>query len=279
MSEINVVSGPGRRAVTVLMVLGLALSMAGCASKYGAQTVQVKYYSDCYAPIAQLRKDEATRTSNTVAGAIVGGLIGAAIGYNQDGARGAAIGGLSGAVIGGTAAYLITDEIQKKSQAERFAAYSASLNQDIQGMNNAVAAARLVNKCYEDSYKVLKQQYQAGRIGQEEMASRLNEMRNGTSDANNVLAKFAADIAENQVVYQDIQKSEARKGAGSAQLASLANQEKQVDLKQSELQLELQRMKSISATFDSDYKTIHAQSPSPRRPAVLHAAVCRPVKM
>ena len=278
MSKTSVVSGPGRRAVTVLLVLGLALSTAGCASKYGTQTVKVKYYSDCYAPIAKLRKDEATRTSNTVAGAIVGGIIGAAIGYNQDGARGAAIGGLSGAVIGGTAAYLITDEIQKKSQAERFAAYSASLNQDIQGMDNAVAAARLVNKCYENSYNALKQRYQAGQVGREEMAARLNEMRNGTNDANSVLAKLAADIAENQLVYQDIQKSEARKGASQTQLASLANQGKQVDLKQSELQLELQRMKSISATFDSDYKTIHAQAPD-QRLAALPTAVCRPVKM
>jgi outer membrane lipoprotein SlyB len=273
MARASVVFGLGRRAATVILALGLTVSAASCASKYGSQTVQVKHYSDCYAPIAQLRKDEATKTSNTVAGAVAGTLIGAVIGYSQDGGRGAVIGGVSGAIIGGSAAYLITDQIQKKNQAERFAAYSAALEADIQGLSNAVAAAKLVNKCYENSYNTLKRQYKAGQIGKEEMTVRLKELRDGTNDANVVLAKFAAEIAQNQVVYQDIQKSEIQKGASDAQLAVFKNNEQQAEQKQSELQHELQRMKTISSIMESDYQTIHADTQVPRL-AALPAAIC-----
>jgi len=278
MGNISVLAGRGRRAATVLLALGLMLYAAACASRYGTQTVRARYYSDCYAPIAQLRKDESARTSNTVAGAILGAAIGAAIGYSQDGGRGAAIGAAGGALIGGSAAYLITDNIQRKSQAERFAAYSQALDQDIQGLGNAVAAAKLVNKCYENSYLTLKEQYKSGRVGREEMEARLLELRDGTRDANVVLAKFSNEIAKNQLVYQDIKKSEMNKGAGGSRLAVFKDQEMQADQKHSELQHEIQRMKAISATMDSDYQTIHADSRSPHL-AVIPVGLCRPAKI
>ena len=278
MSKTSTMAGRGRRAAAAFLVLGLMVAAAACASKYGTQNVRTRYYKDCYAPIAQLRKDEAARTSNTVAGAILGAALGAAIGYQKDGGRGAAIGAAAGAVIGGSAAYLITDNIQSKSQADRFAAYGAALDQDIQGLSNAVAAAKLVNKCYENSYQTLKAQYTAGRIGRDEMEIRLGELRDGTRDANVVLSKFSNEIAQNQLVYQDIQKSETDKGASGSRLAALRDKETQADRKHSELQHEIQRMKAIAATMDSDYQTIHADSRSPRL-AAMPTALCRPMNM
>ena len=278
MSKTSIIFGLGRRALTALLILGLTASVSGCASKYGTQTVQVKYYPDCYAPIAQMRKDEADKTANTVFGVVVGATIGAAIGSQQGGGRGAAIGAISGAIVGGVAANLLTDSIQKKNQAERFAAYSAVLDQDIQGLSNAVAAATLVNKCYENAYYTLKRQYNAGQIGKEEMRARLKELRDGTSDANAVLTNFAAQITKNQEDYQEIQKIETQRRSSNDQLAAFNNKSQQVGRKKSELQHELQRMNSIYNTMDSDYQTINADS-NTLRMAALPAAICRPVKM
>jgi len=275
MSKTSIMSGRGRRAVAVL--LAAALFASGCVSKYGTQTVRTQYYKDCYAPISQMRKDESAKTSNTVAAALLGAAIGAAIGYKQDGGRGAIVGAAAGAFIVGSAAYLVTDNIQKKDQAERFAAYSESLDQDIRGLSNAVAAAKLVNKCYENAYTTLKADYQANRIEQSEMYARLNELRSGTRDANVVLAKFSDKIEQNQAVYQDIRKAEIDRGTSNARLNVLTEKQRETETQQAELKSEIQRMKTIAATMDSDYQTIHAFIPDTHL-ASAATDLCRPAK-
>jgi len=267
----------GKKRYAAYIILAVSFLISGCASKYGPQTVNTKYYTGCYQPIAQMRKDESNKTSNTVAGAIFGAAIGAAIGYSQDGGKGAVAGAAAGAVIGGTAAYLITDQIQKKNQAERFAAYSAALDQDIRGLGNAVAAAKLVNKCYEEAYKTLKADYQAGRVNQAEMSARLNELRSGTRDANVVLAKFSDEMQQNQVVYEDIRKAEVNRGASSSRLKEMTEKQKETQQQQAELKAEIQRMKTIAATMDDDYKTIHAFVPTFRL-AGIPMDLCRPAE-
>jgi len=241
-----------RGALAIMFSAGLIMSAGGCASKYGTKTVNVKYYPDCYQPIDQLRKDEDDLRRNTAAGAVMGGFLGAAIGYHKDGGKGAVIGAAAGAFAGGMSAYLLTDQIQQKNQAERFAAYSQALGQDIKGLENAVAAARLVNKCYENSYKTLSKQYKAGQTSKAEMTDRLKELRDGTNDANNVLAKFAAEIAQNQIVYKDIPKAEAKQGGqalSAGQMNDLASGVNRANQLESDLQGELKKMQLINASI------------------------------
>jgi len=145
----------GFKVAVVAVLAGMMLLSQGCGAKYGTQTVKINYYQDCYQPIAKIRQDADARTRNTAAGAVVGGILGGVVGYQRGGGKGAAVGAVSGAVIGGAAAYLITDSVQKKDQAERFAAYSQALDQDIRGLQSAVAAARLTAKCYQNSYQAL----------------------------------------------------------------------------------------------------------------------------
>jgi len=239
----------------VFMLSSGLIAMTGCASKYGAQTVKVQYYTDCYKPIEELRKDEADLKRNTAAGAAAGGLLGAIAGYQMGGARGAVIGAAGGAIIGGMSAYLLTDQIQQKNQAERFAAYSEAFDQDIKGLGNAVAAARLTNKCYENAYKTLSRQYKAGQISKEEMLVRLKEQRDGTYDANTVLAKFSADIAQNQIVYNDIPKAEAKQGRtslSSSQMNALTSQTKRLDKLQNEAQIVSRDNEALMAALDRE---------------------------
>ena len=277
MSMTTVIFGFGRRAMSMFLILGLITVASGCASKYGKQTVDVKYYPDCYKPISEMRKEESRRAANTVAGAIVGGLAGAAIGHQQGGTEGAIIGAVGGALIGATAANLLTEEFQKKERNERLVAYSQALDQDIQGLDAAVASAKLVNACYANSYKILKAEYQAHKIGKDEMAVRLKELRDGTKDANLVLAKFASGIEENQQYYADIQRVEIQKGTSSKQLAGVTTKTKQIEQRNKDLSLELQRMNTVAATFESDYQTIHAWIPSlpPTRTLAANYGLCR----
>ncbi|MDR1921302.1 MAG: glycine zipper 2TM domain-containing protein, partial [Candidatus Adiutrix sp.] len=125
-------SGPAAKiSLAVAITLMAAVAAGGCASQYGRQTVKINYYPGCYQPITQLRKDESAKTRNTVLGGIIGGVAGGVIGYQKGGIKGAAIGAAGGALLGAAASYLITNEIQKKSAAERLAAYSEAMNQDL----------------------------------------------------------------------------------------------------------------------------------------------------
>ena len=244
--------------VTAVMFLG------GCAgSKYGKQTVKPNYYKGCYQPIAQLRSDEDAKAQNAAAGAVLGAIAGGIIGYQSKGATGAAVGAVAGAVVGGAASYLITDSIQKKNQSERFAAYSQALDYDIRGLQNAVAAAKLTSKCYENAYKDLEKAYKAKQISKEEMVSRLTEIRDGTNDANTILTNYSAAIAENQVVYRDIQRVESQKGSKSitgAQMKTINSKQQQLSKVNSETQKEIEALKQLNQRCSSQLNTITAQS-------------------
>lgn len=227
---------PNRVARISLLIVSmflLSLIVGGCASQYGAQTVVVKHYAQCYKPIGDLRKDETELAQSTAMGALIGGLAGGLTGFAATGdAKGAAIGGLAGAIIGGTASYLITADLQQKSKAERFAAYSAALDADLKSLGLAVAAAKVTSNCYEKEYKKLDRLYNSGQINKQEMVERLTELRAGTDDTNAILAKFSAKMADNQLVYNDIKKREvARKTGGLSK-----NEMKNLDRKTNRLQ-------------------------------------------
>lgn len=247
--------------VSLVSCMALALFLGGCASKLGKQTVKPNFYRSCYQPIMQIRADEDAKARNTAAGAVAGAILGGVIGYQSKGAKGAAIGAASGAIVGGAASYLITDSIQKKNQAERFAAYSQSIDQDIRGLQNAVAAAKLTSKCYENAYKDLDRAYKGGKISREEMVARLTEIRDGTNDANTILANYSAAIAENQMVYRDIQRAEAKKGSKSlskSQMQTIGSKEKQLSSINNETQKEIDALRQLNQRCNSQLKTITA---------------------
>lgn len=248
--------------VSLVAGVVLAVFLGGCASKLGQQTVKTNYYRGCYQPISQLRADEDAKNRNAAAGAVAGAILGGVIGYQSKGAKGAAVGAVAGAVVGGAASYLISDSIQKKNQSERFAAYSQSLDQDIRGLQNAVAAAKLTSKCYENAYKDLEKAYKGGKIGREEMVARLTEIRDGTNDANVILSNYSAAIAENQVVYRDIQRVEAKKGSrslSSAQMNTISSKGKQLDKMNSDTRRELEALRQLNQRCSSQLNTITAQ--------------------
>ena len=266
------------RGLTVLLVCLIASSLlAGCAgSKYGKQTVTPNYYRACYEPISQIRSDADAANRNTAAGAMVGAILGGVIGYQKKGAKGAAVGAVAGAVVGGAASYLITDSIQKKNRAERFAAYSQAIDQDIQGMEHAVAAARMTAKCYENAYAALEKSYKAKQISRDEMVARLTEIRDGTNDANTILAAYRAGIAENQAVYRDIQRAEAKQGSKSlskSQLQTIGGKEQKLSRADSEAQKELEALRQLNQRCGSQLKTITARkAPDGYTPLLAGAA-------
>lgn len=275
---------PGRVTKISLVLVAaimLTLSVGGCGSKYGTQTVVVKHYPACYKPISDLRKDESDTTKGTVMGALIGGVAGGVIGYQATGdSRGALIGGVAGAIIGGTAGYLIAGEMQAKSRAERFAAYSLALNSDINNLRLAVAAAKVTSACYEREYKKLNRLYNSGQINKAEMVERLEELRAGTNDANTILTKFAADVADNQLVYTDIQKREAMRKTdklSNKERQSIARKAKQLENVDNDAQelasILAKREKLYAQRMDIVSKTTQNQSPLMRMAAFKSAVV------
>ncbi len=248
--------------VAMLVCVLLFVFMSGCAtSRYGKQTVKPNYYQDCYTPIAQIRKDADAKAKIAAGTGVVTGLGAAIACYQEHGTKGAILCGLGGAVAGALVAYLITDDIQNKAQDERFAAYSLALDQDISNMNNAVAAARLTAKCYENAYKSLDKAYQAGQISREEMVARLTEIRDGANDVNTILAKFKEDIGENQIVYNDIHKRETQRASGGIskeQKRAIQKKQEQLSRADSDAQKEIEAMQALNKRCSSQLETITA---------------------
>lgn len=252
-----------RRVLALVACLSVSLLVGGCAgSKYGKQTVKPNYYRGCYEPVARLRADAEALNRNTAAGAVVGAIIGGVLGYQQRGAKGAAVGAVAGAVVGGAASYLITDSIQKKGRAERFAAYSQALDQDIRGMQQAEAAARMTAKCYADSYKALEKAFKNEHVSEAEKVARLKEIRDGTNDANHILTAYSASIAENQMVYRDIQRVEAKRGSRSLskdQFRTISSKEKTLAKSNSNVLKELETLRQINKRSDDQLRNLVAQ--------------------
>lgn len=236
------------RKILAVAVMALFLPLAaGCTSaKHGKQITRVNYYPNCYQPIADLRKDDSNKTRNTVAGGVLGAAVGAAVGYMATGeTKGALVGAAVGGVAGAASGYLISADIQKKSRAERFAAYNSAMDRDLRGMEFAVAAARSSSDCYEKSFKAAQKQYQAKQISKEEFLKRVEEIRSGTTEANNILRAYSAEVEKNQVVYQDVMANEARaenrsvpkpkkKAASNDQLQVVANRANEIQYKNTE---------------------------------------------
>ncbi|MDR1871418.1 MAG: hypothetical protein LBS60_05740 [Deltaproteobacteria bacterium] len=194
------------KIVWTLSFLVAVSLLSGCAGqKLGKQTVVVKHYPECYRPIDDLRQAAKKVNQATAAGAILGAITGAAAGYMESGNRtgaikGAVAGGLAGAGLG----YLISSEVQAMNQAERFRTYLQVMDQDVGNMKQAVAAAKIANACYNKQYKTLAKNYKAGKIPQEEMNERLNEIKNGSNDAYTILRNYSDNSMTASQTYDQV---------------------------------------------------------------------------
>jgi uncharacterized protein YcfJ len=192
----------------------MALALAsGCAGqKLGKQTVKVKHYPDCYQPITDMRNNATKLNHDVIKGAVAGAVVGALIGALKGGdAKGAAIGALAGAAVGAATAYLISETVQSKQQAERLKIYNQSLDLDISNLKQAVAAARIADNCYYKQYQQLERDYKAGRVSKAEMLEKLEEIKAGTSDAITILENYRDSTADNQKTYDAILAMETKR--------------------------------------------------------------------
>ncbi|MDR1086405.1 MAG: hypothetical protein LBP22_16495 [Deltaproteobacteria bacterium] len=195
-----------KKLISALAVLVAAALLTGCAGqKLGKQTVTVKHYPECYRPISDLRKSAEAVNKATAAGAVLGAIAGAAIGYAESGnSRGAVIGAISGGLAGAGLGYLISNEVQSQAMADRFRTYFEAMDMDTANLKQAVAAARIASNCYDKQYQQLNRDYQRGRIGKPEMLERLTEIRQGSEDAYTILKNYADASANTAKTYDEL---------------------------------------------------------------------------
>jgi uncharacterized protein YcfJ len=186
-----------------------SLMATGCGSKYGAKTVKVNYYPQCYQPIDDLRAAEEKVKKDMITGAALGAVTGMVVGLATTGsARGAAIGAGIGLVAGFAGSYLISKSMQEKSLQERYDAYNSTMDSEVNNLNIAVKMAKQTCDCYTAEYKRLNASYQKGQVSKEEMLVRLKEIRDGNNDAIKVLQVFKADAVKHNDTFAEIYKIE-----------------------------------------------------------------------
>jgi hypothetical protein len=203
-----------------------ALSLAGCASKYGEQTTQVNYYPDCYAPINDLRAAEYSTVRSAGAGAALGAILGALVGYA---ATGKASGAVAGAAVGGTAgggagaAY----GSYQNNREERAALddYNARLDGSVRELDRATAAAKVARRCYSRQFTVAASEFKAGYISKTQFNDRRLEITQGLQEAADILgdagrngAQFADEY--NRALAAGQQNAEESKPASAKRNAS-----------------------------------------------------------
>lgn len=206
----------------IFIFVASTLLAAGCGSKYGAKTVKVNYYPECYQPIDELRQAEEKVRKDAATGAAVGAITGLVVGLATTGsARGAAVGAGIGLVAGLAGSYLISSAIQDKALKERFQAYNSTIDAETNNLNIAVKYAKKSCDCYDAAYKRLNAGFQKGQFSKEEMLVRLKEIRDGNNDAIKVLQVFKAESVKHSETYAQIYKLEQNRTSDRANKSNL----------------------------------------------------------
>lgn len=196
-----------------LTVLALSVCLAGCASKYGAQTTAVNYYPQCYQPVADLRADEHSAAKSAGMGAAGGALLGALIGGLATGkASGALIGAAVGAA-GGAVAGDIYGKGQAKERDEKIAAHLSQLDGEAGVMDRATAAARVSTKCYEQEFKHNVSAVKAGKMDKIEFTHRYDEIRAGLEETSRILNSTSTNMAEKDSQYRQVMLAEPKQAS------------------------------------------------------------------
>jgi len=205
------VAGKGWRRQAVILLVLMTFLFGGCASKYGKQITNVKYYPQCYQPIQDLRNAE-KQFNTTVAGSVVAGaLLGAVVGAIATGkAEGAAIGAGVGALAGGMTGYALAKQRQIKDDNTRMASYLQDLDGDISGLDRVSAAAKASRNCYDDQFRKAVEMFKAKQITRAEFTERYQEIQSGSQEAGRILGDVISGAAQKAAQYQDALTSEAK---------------------------------------------------------------------
>lgn len=189
-----------------ILLLACAMSLGGCASKYGTQTTNVNYFPQCYEPINQLRATEQSYTSSVGGGVLLGSLLGAVTGYLATGKTGGAVAGaVAGGAVGGAVGY---GQAQKRENRD-MANYLSQLEGDISNLDSANAAGRVALQCYDKSFNSSLRDFKAKRMSRAEFDARYNEIRSGSEEALRIMRSQASKASEKEAQYQEALRAEA----------------------------------------------------------------------
>lgn len=214
-----------RQAVEALIAV-LALSLVllpACGPHVGKQTVRIKYYQNCYQPLLDLRAAQDKIKSDTAKGAAAGAVAGAMTGLMVRGdLKGALVGAVIGAAVGGIGTYLVSSSIQNKALAERLQAYNGAFDQALAELNLASRSAQTTCDCYRKEYNNLKKAYQRNKsMSKAEMLERIQEMRDGTNDAVEILAHYKNLSSENLKTFNEVVRHEETRSSDRAPTKTL----------------------------------------------------------
>ncbi len=172
---------------TAILIIS-CLFFTGCASKYGEQITDVTHYPQCYAPIAELREDEAAYGRTMVTSTAVGTILGMLTGYLATGRVEGAIGGaVAGGTTGAIAGHISASAQEEQKANARMANYMQQLEGDISGLNTITASARMALQCYDREFKTALAEYKANRISRAALDARYAEIKNGTTEVSAIL--------------------------------------------------------------------------------------------
>ncbi len=194
---------------TMAVLLLSTFAVTGCASKYGAQTTQVKHYSMCYQPVAELRNDENITANSTATGAVGGALLGAILGGLITGkATGALAGAAAGGAAGAVGGNIYGKSQQAKRDAEFYNKYASQLTAETASMNRATSAAKIAAKCYEREFQAAINQTKAGTLTKAQLSERYTEIRSGLEETARILQTTYTSYAEKDTQYQQVMAEE-----------------------------------------------------------------------
>ena len=167
-----------------ILLLAAAVTLPGCASRYGPQLTEVDRYPQCYRPVQQLRDDEERVNGSTAGGAAAGALLGAIIGAlaSENRAQGALVGAVAGGAAGAVAGHIYAKN-------------------EIRNMAGAQARARAAMQCYEGEFRRASEDYRSGVITKEDYRQRYEEIRSGLKEVSYILTRQYDSMAQKDEEY------------------------------------------------------------------------------
>lgn len=205
------------RSICALSLI-CALLLPGCASSSralysgGGRGSGSYYYTDCNAPLKELRNNEFAVEKGVAAGALAGAAFGALLGYAITGkGSGAAAGAAIGGVTGGAAGGVYASHRQDQEDAARLAEYNAQLAGNIQEVDRAVAAAKVARQCYERRFEQSAREFKAGRLTRQQFNSRYREVVAGLEEAASIMGTSSRNSSQAAATYERAIEQEAQK--------------------------------------------------------------------
>lgn len=192
----------------------LTLSLSCCASQYGSQRTIVRYYPSCYRPIYDLRRSEHNVARVTAGTALVGALLGAALGVAGSDRRHRGQGTLAGAALGGVAGGMAGNIYAQKQQIadenRRMASYLETLEGDISNLDIVSGSARASLQCYDRQFAGLLEDIRIRRVPPAQARQMYSEIRSGREEAIALLGQAETHGHELDRQYQQAFYEEER---------------------------------------------------------------------